>query len=74
MASADIDGLMLDCSNSSALAVELLQSCTTPYVLSEYSGNRRNKMFPVVSIRNPSKHFFRRRFFIFSNVQLLELF
>ena len=26
----DIDGLVEDCSNSSALAMELLQSCTKP--------------------------------------------
>ena len=26
----DIDGLVQDCSNSSALAMELLQSCTKP--------------------------------------------
>ena len=31
-----IDGLMHDCSNSSALAVELLQSCTKSSILSEY--------------------------------------
>ena len=28
----DIDGLVQDCSNSSALAVELLQSCTKPSI------------------------------------------
>ena len=28
----DIDGLVQDCSNSSALAVELLQSCTEPSI------------------------------------------
>ena len=27
-----IDGLMQDCSNSSALALELLQSCTKPWI------------------------------------------
>ena len=27
-----IDGLVQDCSNSSALAIELLQSCTKPYI------------------------------------------
>ena len=27
-----IDGLVQDCSNSSALAVELLQSCTKPSI------------------------------------------
>ena len=27
---SDIDGLVQDCSNSSALAMELLQSCTKP--------------------------------------------
>ena len=29
---AHIDGLVQDCSNSSALAVELLQSCTKPSI------------------------------------------
>ena len=29
---ADIDGLVQDCSNSSALAMELLQSCTEPSI------------------------------------------
>ena len=29
----DIDGLVQDCSNSSALALELLQSCTKPSIL-----------------------------------------
>ena len=28
----DIDGLVQDCSNSSALAMELLQSCTKPLI------------------------------------------
>ena len=28
----DIDGLVQDCSNSSALAMELLQSCTNPLI------------------------------------------
>ena len=28
----DIDGLVLDCSNSSALAMEFLQSCTKPSI------------------------------------------
>ena len=28
----DIDGLVQDCSNSSALAMELLQSCTKPTI------------------------------------------
>ena len=28
----DIDGLVQDCSNSSALAMELLQSCTMPSI------------------------------------------
>ena len=31
-----IDGLVQDCSNSSALAVELLQSCTEPLICSSY--------------------------------------
>ena len=31
----DIDGLVQYCSNSSALAMELLQSCTKPLTLSE---------------------------------------
>ena len=31
-----IDGLMQDCSNSSALAMELLQSCTKPAISSQY--------------------------------------
>ena len=30
----DIDGLVQDCSNSSALAMKLLQSCTKPSVFS----------------------------------------
>ena len=29
---AYIDGLLQDCSNSSALAMELLQSCTKPLI------------------------------------------
>ena len=29
---ADIDGLVQDCSNSSALAMELLQSCIKPSI------------------------------------------
>ena len=32
----DIDGLVQDCSNSSALAKELLQSCTEPSILSYF--------------------------------------
>ena len=31
---ANIDGLVQDCSNSSALAIELLQSCTKPLIYS----------------------------------------
>ena len=34
MNSQYIDGLAQDCSNSSALAMELLQSCTKPSILS----------------------------------------
>ena len=33
-ANLDIDGLVQDCSNSSALAMELLQSCTKPSISS----------------------------------------
>ena len=31
-AMSNIDGLVQDCSNSSALAMELLQSCTKPLI------------------------------------------
>ena len=34
MYSFDIDGLVQDCSNSSGLAMELLQSCTKPSMYS----------------------------------------
>ena len=37
-----IDGLVQDCSNSSALAMELLQSCTEQSIYSLYDDPRKN--------------------------------
>ena len=42
----DIDGLMQDCGNSSAFAMELLQSCTKPsilFLLTSVSGSKLKK-------------------------------
>ena len=48
-----IDGLVQDCSNSSALAIELLQPCTKPYIyisLSYFAWKRIRYLF---SFHNP---------------------
>ena len=42
-----IDGLVLDCSNSSALAMELLQFCTKPTILSSEPLHDANTRFLV---------------------------
>ena len=39
------DGLQPDCNNSSALAIELLQSCTKPSIFSHY-------VFPTLDIQD----------------------
>ena len=47
-----IDGLVQDCSNSSALAVELLQSCTKPsiYVFIHSKEKKNNVIWTYTTI------------------------
>ena len=49
-----IDGLVQDCSNPSALAMDLLHSCTkhSKYLYSIWSGTYKNITFTASSIRN----------------------
>ena len=56
----DIDGLVQDCSNSSAVAMELLQSCTKPsiwacicLVTSKYITCLTNMWIPIMRKENP---------------------
>ena len=50
-----IDGLVQDCSNSSALAMELLQSCTKPSIYTLITLDKRRNAISI-SILNPREY------------------
>ena len=50
MYEAYIDGLVQDCSNSSALAMELLQSCTMPWIWRNFVKNNTTDFFQMAHI------------------------
>ena len=50
-----IDGLVQDCSNSSALAMELLQSCTKPSIYTLIALDERRNVISL-SILNPREY------------------
>ena len=54
-ATHNIDGLVQDCSNSSALAMKLLQSCTKPSIFSVLFFI--NHMFFSVNVNKKSENF-----------------
>ena len=45
-----IDGLVQDCSNSSALAMELLQSCTKPSICAVYIQSEIYQLYPIFTV------------------------